>query len=259
MSPIILITGAGTGFGRGSALTLARRGQRVIASTETEAQASELTAFARSEAVALRVEKLDITKSEDRARAEDWEVDVLVNNAATAETGPLAEIPLDLVRANFETNVFGTLALTQGVVRGMLSRGGGKIVMVSSVAGRMTLPYLGPYCMTKHALEAASEVLRAELEPHDITVVVLEPGPYATGFNERMMASMRKWYDAQSLFASDAEAVGRIEQEVLGDQCDPQKAIETLVQVVLDPHPPFRICIPRAWDDKVRAIRRHEA
>jgi NAD(P)-dependent dehydrogenase (short-subunit alcohol dehydrogenase family) len=255
MNERILITGAGSGFGRGVAFELARKGRDVIASTQTEAQAAELQSSASKEGIRLRSEKLDITDATDRARAEEWDVDVLINNAAIGESGPLAEIPLEVVRANFETNVFGTLALTQGIVKGMLKKGGGRIVIVSSVAGRMTAPYLGAYCMTKHALEAAAEVLRAELEPHKIGVVVVEPGPYATGFNERMMQSMYKWYGKSSLFAADAEAIKGVAEWVLSGQYDPAEVVAALVDVVESPKPEFRICIPKAWADKVREIR----
>jgi NAD(P)-dependent dehydrogenase (short-subunit alcohol dehydrogenase family) len=255
MNQRILITGAGSGFGRGAAFELARKGHEVIASTQTEAQGVELQAQARAAGIRLRTEKLDITDARDRARAGEWAVDVLINNAAIGESGPLAEIPLARVRANFETIVFGTLALTQGVVKGMLKKGGGRIVIVSSVAGRMTAPYLGAYCMTKHALEAAAEVLRAELEPHRISVVVVEPGPYATGFNERMLQSMYEWYDEDSLFAGDAAAIKGVAQWVLSEQYDPAEVVTALVEVVEKPDPDFRVCIPQAWADKVRALR----
>jgi NAD(P)-dependent dehydrogenase (short-subunit alcohol dehydrogenase family) len=254
MHETILITGAGSGIGRGVAFELARRGHNVIASTESAEQAADLKASAQQEGIKLRIEKLDIRDAEDRARAEEWDVDVLVNNAAIAQSGPLAEIPLDLVRANFETNVFGTVALTQGIVKGMMKKGSGKIIIVSSVAGRMTAPYLGVYCMTKHALEAAAEVLHAELGPHNITVVVVEPGPYATGFNERMMETKYAWYGKNSLFAGDAEAVKGVETWVLGNQYDPAEVIETLAGVVEDPAPEFRICIPKEWEDKIHGI-----
>ena len=108
MTKTVLITGAGSGFGKGAALALAERGHKVIATTETEAQAEAL----RSDAPQLTVEKLDITSS-DVAKAAGWDIDVLINNAGAGQTGPMADVPLDRVRHLFEVNVFGTLAITQ--------------------------------------------------------------------------------------------------------------------------------------------------
>jgi len=253
MNKRILITGAGTGFGRGAAFELARKGHHVIASTETDEQKSELAAAAEKENITLVVEKLNITDSADCSRAEEWGVDVLINNAGVAESGPLAEIPLEYVRSNFEVNVFGTLALTQHIVKGMLKRGSGKIIIVSSVAGRITAPYLGAYCMTKYALEAAAEVLHAELSDHNIKVSIIEPGPYSTGFNERMNQSKYDWYGDNSIFASDGKAVRELEAWLVSDQYDPSEVIETLVDVTESVSPEFRICIPKQWEETVRA------
>jgi len=250
----ILITGAGTGFGRGAAFALAGKGHQVIAATETGEQAAELAAAAEKENVTLSVEKLDITDADDRGRAEAWDVDVLINNAGIGESGPLAEIPLEYVRKNFEVNVFGTLALTQNIVKGMLQRGCGRIIIISSVAGRMTAPYLGPYCMTKHALEAAAEVLHAELAAHNINVNIIEPGPYSTGFNERMNQSKYKWYGENSIFAADDRAIKELEAWLVSDQFDAAEVIRTIVDVVENSESEFRICIPQAWAETVREV-----
>ena len=106
----VLITGAGSGFGKGASLALAERGHHVISTTETEDQAAEL----RAEAPQLTVEKLDIT-SADVTKAKGWDIDVLINNAGVGQTGPMADVPIDRVRRLFEVNVFGTLAMTQSV------------------------------------------------------------------------------------------------------------------------------------------------
>ncbi|MDI9675137.1 SDR family NAD(P)-dependent oxidoreductase, partial [Pseudomonas aeruginosa] len=120
----------------------------------------------------------------DGERAWEWDIDVLLNNAGSAEAGASAEIPLELVRALFETNVFANLELTQGFVRRMVEqKRGGKVLFVSSIAGLITGPYTGPYCASKHALEAFAEALHAELKPFGIQVGTINPGPYQTGFN----------------------------------------------------------------------------
>ncbi len=254
MKKNILITGAGSGFGRQAAFALAGQGHHIIATTETIEQKLELAARAKKENTELIVEKLDITDTDDCMRAEHWDVDVLINNAGIAESGPLAEIPLEYVRKNFEVNVFGTLALTQRIVKGMLKRSSGQIIIISSVAGRMTAPYLGAYCMTKHALEAAAEVLRTELAGHHISVNIIEPGPYSTGFNERMNQSKHQWYGEDSIFASDDAAIKELEAWLVSEQYDPAEVVDSIVAVVEHPDSEFRICIPEQWAETVREI-----
>ncbi|WP_400588673.1 SDR family oxidoreductase [Pseudomonas aeruginosa] len=175
----ILVTGAGSGFGREVALRLAARGHRTIAGVRGAGQAADLREEAGRRGVPLRVETLDITVAADRERAWEWDIDVLLNNAGSAEAGASAEIPLELVRALFETNVFANLELTQGFVRRMVEqKRGGKVLFVSSIAGLITGPYTGPYCASKHALEAFAEALHAELKPFGIQVGTINPGPY---------------------------------------------------------------------------------
>ncbi|MGZ0199516.1 SDR family oxidoreductase [Streptomyces sp. RM1] len=189
----ILITGAGSGFGRGAALRLAGRGHHVIAAAESRPQMTELIQEAQRLGVELQVENLDVTDELHRRQAHAWEVDVLFNNAAIGEMGPLAEIPLKLFRRVFEVNVFGHLALTQGLVRQMVRRGNGRIVWLSSIAGLTTNPYLGPYCASKYAIEAMAQAMYDELKPLGVEVATINPGPYQTGFNDRMGNSMRTW------------------------------------------------------------------
>jgi short-subunit dehydrogenase len=126
MAKRILITGAATGFGQGAAIALAKRGHSVIAGVQIAPQVTELMKTATEAGVNLKVIVLDVNDEDDRRAALQNEVDVLINNAGVMETGPVAEIPLEKVRKNFETNVFGTLALTQGFARQMVKRGQGR-------------------------------------------------------------------------------------------------------------------------------------
>ena len=161
MTTSVLITGAGSGFGRATAVELARRGHPVIAATLTEAEATELMG-AHPDLSQLTTAKLDITDPGDRGQVEGWRVDVLVNNAGLGQVGPLRLVPLERVRRVFEVNVFGTLAMSQAVIPQMLDRGSGRILIVSSVAGLVAGPFTGPYSMTKHALQAMGSAMRAE-------------------------------------------------------------------------------------------------
>ncbi len=227
MAKTVMITGAGSGFGKMASLALAERGHQVIATTETDEQAEALQA----EAPTLLVERMDIT-SDDVIRAARWEMDVLINNAGVGQTGPMADIPIDRVRRLFEVNVFGTLAVTQQVLKSMIPRGAGRIIIVSSIAGVLSAPTFGPYSMTKHALEAMGKAMRGELAPLGIDVTLLNPGPYQTGFNDRMAASMWEWFGDASLNASAAELFRVVGDMVTTDQLDPREVADRMVELV---------------------------
>ena len=228
MGKTVLITGAGSGFGKGTAIALAERGHKVIATTETEAQADTL----RGEYPQIQVEKLDITSNVDVAKASKFDIDVLINNAGAGQTGPMADVPLDRVRHLFEVNVFGTLAITQAVLPKMAARGTGRVIIVSSIAGVLAGPSFGPYSMTKHALEAMGKSLRAELAISGIDVTLINPGPYNTGFNDRMASSMWEWFGEESISAPATDLLRAIGSMVTTNQMDPIDVVNRLVELV---------------------------
>jgi short-subunit dehydrogenase len=200
----------------------------VIATTETEDQASAL----RKEAPHIEVIKLDITNATDIAQVEKLKIDVLINNAGAGQTGPIADVPIDRVRHLFEINVFGTLAITQAVLPQMVARGSGRIIIMSSVAGVMSGPSFGPYSMTKHALEALGKALRAEIAGQGIDVTLINPGPYNTGFNDRMANSMWEWFDDKSVNAPAADLMRIVGSMVTTGQLDPIDVCNRLVELV---------------------------
>ena len=184
----ILITGAGTGIGKDAAKSLLARGHTVYATTYSEAEAESL----RSElGPSARVFKLDITNAEDREKIATLGLDVLVNNAAQNLSGSLAEVKIDRVRRLFEVNLFSALELTQIAIRSMITRGGGTVIFMSSITGRVPEPFVMPYSMTKFAISAAAAGLREEMKElgKGIHVSVVEPGPYNTGFNQKLVGS----------------------------------------------------------------------
>jgi NAD(P)-dependent dehydrogenase (short-subunit alcohol dehydrogenase family) len=185
MSKRILVTGAGSGFGKAASIGMARNGHTVIATTQVSSQVTPLREEAKAlSPETLRVERLDLTDPYDIAQALTWDIDVLWNNAGMGEAGPVWEIPVDLVRRNFEVNVFLPLALTQGVVRRWVAEGRkGKVVFTSSMGGLFTPANWGTYVSTKHALEALAEALQQELGPRGIKVQTINPGAYYTGYN----------------------------------------------------------------------------
>ena len=249
----ICITGAGSGLGRGAALGLSRAGHRVLAAVQYPQQVTELRAVAEQEKLTLRVEKVDLLKPSDRDFLAEQDIEVLVNNAAVSETGPIAEQPLELVREVFETNVFAVLALTQGIVRKMVARGSGRIIFVSSMAGLMTIPYVGAYCASKHALEAIAGAMQAELAPHNIQVLTLQPGPYKTGFNDRMWDSSSRWMNPETNFTRRSDMAGTA--AILDHQYDPQEAVKALVALVQEKSPRFRNVVPPAIEELIKATQ----
>ncbi len=171
----ILVTGAATGIGRATAVELTKRGHEVVAGARRVERLDDLD-------VAARV-TLDVTdeKSVATAVGEAGDLDGVVNNAGVSEPGPIEDYPIDVLRRVLDTNVVGPVMVSQAVIAPMRERGGGVIVNVGSVQGRIGIPFGGAYCASKHALEGFSEVLRYEVGHFGIRVVLIEPGYIASG------------------------------------------------------------------------------
>jgi NAD(P)-dependent dehydrogenase (short-subunit alcohol dehydrogenase family) len=186
---VVLITGCSTGIGRVTAQRLARNGHTVYASARRVDDIADL------EGDGCRLLALDVTDDESMVdavgavEAEHGAVGALVNNAGYSQGGPVEEVPLDVARRQFETNVFGLARLCQLVLPAMRAKRDGRIVNLSSMGGRMTLPGGGWYHATKHAVEALSDALRFEVRPFGIGVTVIEPGVVVTKFGDTAVAS----------------------------------------------------------------------
>ena len=244
----VLITGAGSGFGRGAAIELASRGHHVIATTETDEQADAL----RAEHPELDVRKLDVTSSDDIAGVAGMDVDVLVNNAGLGIMAPMESVPMERVRAIFDVNVFGMVEMSQAVIPGMKERGWGRIINVSSVAGKLASALGSPYCMTKHAVEAFTASLRAEMEPFGIDVTKVNPGPYDTGFNDRMVNGIATWIPEGD--AATAAAHEFISGVVLTDQLDPGEVATALADLVEAETTPPETLLPEGIGELLQAM-----
>jgi len=198
---IVIVTGASAGIGEATALRLTDEGATVVISARRAD---------RLEAVRQRIESGggralavlgDITSGEDRERLvqetmrEFGRIDALVNNAGYGQRGPIELVPVEAIRQNFETNVFSLIALTQLVIPIMRRQSSGRIVNISSVAGRIARPMSSVYDSTKHALEAISDGLRGELAQFGIKVVIIEPGMIGTEFGSVADANVREMID----------------------------------------------------------------
>jgi NAD(P)-dependent dehydrogenase (short-subunit alcohol dehydrogenase family) len=243
----VLITGAGSGFGKGAAVELAARGHRVIATTETQEQADALAA----EHPELETRKLDVTSTEDIGQVADLEIDVLINNAGLGVMAPLESVPMERVRASFDVNVFGMVEMSQAVIPGMKARGWGRIINVSSVAGKLAGALGSPYCMTKHAVEAFTSSLRAEMEPFGIDVTKVNPGPYDTGFNDRMVNGIATWIAPDD--DTTKAAHGAISDIVLTGQLDPAEVARALADLTEAETTPPETLLPEGIGEALAA------
>jgi NAD(P)-dependent dehydrogenase (short-subunit alcohol dehydrogenase family) len=253
----ILITGAGSGFGKAAALGMAKNGHDIIAAAQISPQVMPL----REEAKALglnnlRVERLDLTDPYDIAQAQSWNIDVLWNNAGMGEAGPVWEIPIDLVHKNYEVNVFQPLVLTQGIVRRWVSEGRkGKVVFTSSMGGLFTPANWGTYVSTKHALEAIAEALQQELMPHGIKIQTINPGAYFTGYNETMADNPFRWLDDNKHFTKRADLRKSFDKFFATPEgkMDPQEMIDRMIEIVPADTGKFRNVVPKKIEDMLRA------
>jgi NAD(P)-dependent dehydrogenase (short-subunit alcohol dehydrogenase family) len=186
---IALVTGGTDGLGRAAAVMLAERGYRVFAGGRNAERIAALEQFASERKLPLEAIELDVCDEASVERgiahieSAAGPVAVLVNNAGIAIVAVMEEITLADLHKQFETNYFGLLRVTQRVLPGMRAALWGRIVNMSSIAGKMTMPLFGAYSSSKHALEAVSDALRLELYPFGIYVALIEPGYIPTNMN----------------------------------------------------------------------------
>jgi NAD(P)-dependent dehydrogenase (short-subunit alcohol dehydrogenase family) len=272
-SKAVLITGCSSGIGRATALRLAGAGWTVYATARRPETLSEL------QAAGCRTLALDVTDEQSMqavvAEIERTEgaVGVLINNAGYSQSGAIETVPLEAVRRQFETNVFGLVRLTQLVLPKMRAQRWGKIVNVGSMGGRLSFPGGGHYHATKHALEAISDALRFELRGFGIDVILLEPGLITTEFGEAATASMADVELAgDDPYATFNTTVGAVTKgaydgpmKLLGG--GPDRVAKTIERALKRRNPPARITITpsakltlglrrilpdRAWDAAMR-------
>ena len=244
----VLITGCSSGFGRLTALELARRGHRVAATMRhldaaNADAASELRAIARDEGRTLSVHEIDVDEpaSVERGVAAAREamggIDVAVSNAGIGIPSPV-ELSMDAIERTFRTNLFGPLRVARAVLPGMRKRRSGLVVFVSSGLGRLTLPGIAAYCGSKHGGEAMHEALAYEVADHGIDVSIVQPSGFDTDFNANARA-----YHAELMASLTAEQRERADaydeviafaRRLVGDypQPDPQAVATAIADLI---------------------------
>lgn len=273
ISRVVLITGCSSGIGEATARRLAQAGWVVYA---TARQPDALTALRDA---GCRILPLDVEQEAsmqaavERILRECGGIGALVNNAGYSQSGAIEDVPLDRVRRQFETNVFGLIRLTQLVLPGMRARRQGRIVNIGSMGGRFSLPGGGIYHATKHALEAISDSLRFEVQGFGIRVVLVQPGLIRTHFSAAASASLTAMPTSAGPYGTFTREVERITRESyltgsLAPFGGPPEAVAEVVERALterDPRPRYRVTwsatilmtlralLPdRAWDAFLR-------
>jgi hypothetical protein len=229
---------------------MAEKGFDVIASVEIYAQVQTLKRQAAERGVSLQVEKLDVTNDGDRRKALAWDVEILVNNAGVGEGGATVDIPASNIRNEFEVNVIGPLLLTQGIAKQMVKRGAGRIVWVSSREGLNVNPFTGVYSASKHAVEAIAETMASELQEFGIEVATINPGPFLTGFNDRMFQTWESWEDdpSERLFDYSKLAFPRA-------QFDPEPVYATMTAVAAGEADGYRNLEPKSMIEETKHLQ----
>jgi short-subunit dehydrogenase len=246
---IVLITGASAGIGRAAAVRLAGRGHHVIATGRNVTALDQIKRTAKGKVDTL---VLDVTQqsSVDTARRDvvalvgSNGLDVLVNNAGTVLAGPVELVSDADLKAQFETNVFGPMRMVRAFLPGMRERRRGRIINISSVVGRLALPFFGPYNATKHAIEAFSDAMRNELKLFGVDVVLIEPGAIATGFGEAERKDLEAHAAAGSPYAEQIKKVMAFQKDLQPNASKPDVAAKAIVRAVEARRPRARYVVP---------------
>jgi len=259
MSKVWLITGSSTGFGRVLAEVLLEKGERVVA---TARNLESLADLQKQYPDSLKALTLDVTNfaqiDEVIKSSNDWanRIDVLVNNAGFGLVGAIEECSMDEIRHQFETNLFGAIAMIQAVLPTMRAQKSGHILNISSVVGLTSYMGTGFYSATKHALEAINESLGKEMETFGIKSIAINPGPFRTDFAGRSLRLSAKTIDAYDGPVHDRRTGI---QEMDGTQVgDPYKAALAMIAVVEAENPPQNLPLGKmAYDvfhDKAKKL-----
>lgn len=256
---VVLITGASSGIGRAAAQRLCRDGASVVAAARRldhiEAVKRELREQCSRHKDAVPMGQLDavrtdVTSPSDRDKLIQHtmdiygRIDVLINNAGQGLRGPVELVPLEGVRQNFETNLFSLIALTQLVTPIMRRQHAGHIINISSVAGRVALPFSSIYDATKHALEAVSDGLRGELAPFGIKVIVIQPGYINTEFSQVADEASRSWMAPKSVYTPLFSQANRSYKRLKRFAGSPDDIAEIIARVLLERVPRPRYAVP---------------
>ncbi len=246
-TPVWLITGCSTGFGREIAKLVLDRGWRAIVTSRDRSKVADLTKEHEGRAVAAALDVTEPSQIRDTvaaAKTAFGRVDVLVNNAGYGYQSSVEEGEEHEIRAQFDANVFGLFAMTRAVLPMMREQRAGHIINITSVAGLVGFPGSGYYAASKHAVEGWSDALAAEVAPLGLKITCVEPGPFRTDWAGR---SLKQTANRIAAYAETAGARLTGTAEKSGTQAgDPAKAAEAMIEISQSANPPRHLVLG-AW------------
>lgn len=247
---VALVTGSSSGIGFETSLMLARAGFNTYASMRNLEKSKNITEIAKKEKLPLQVVQLDVNNDGSVKDAivkilkADQRIDVLINNAGYGLFGSVEDTSIEEIKAQFETNFFGVVRVTQQVLPLMRRQNSGTIVNVSSVGGRIGLPALSAYHSTKFALEGLSESIAFELEPFGIRVVIIEPGVIRTNILNSS-SSAKKALDPKSPYFSLSQKLNHNFKSMMESESSspPEEVAKVILQAVTSENPQLRYSV----------------
>ena len=247
---VALVTGSSSGIGFETSLMLARAGFNTYASMRNLEKSKNLTEIAKKEKLPLQVVQLDVNNDGSVKDAivkilkADQRIDVLINNAGYGLFGSVEDTSIEEIKAQFETNFFGVVRVTQQVLPLMRRQNSGTIVNVSSVGGLIGLPALSAYHSTKFALEGLSESIAFELEPFGIRVVIIEPGVIRTNILNSS-SSAKKALDPKSPYFSLSQKLNDNFKSMMESELSspPEEVAKVILQAVTSENPQLRYSV----------------
>jgi len=245
---VAIVTGSSSGIGYETALILARNGFRTYATMRNLEKGKSISDIATKEKLELHTIKLDVTDERSvtdaikTIKADAGRIDVLVNKAGYGLAGSLEDLSMSEIKAQFETNVFGLIRVTQAVLPTMREQKSGIIVNISSIGGKVAIPLQSPYHSTKFAVEGLSESIAYDLEPFGIKVVIIEPGAIKTNFETGMVVAQNT-QNPKSPYYNKMQKLQSSINSHFKDGTTPAKVAEVILNAITTPNPNLRYTV----------------
>lgn len=242
----ILITGARSGI-MAAVIKRIKQKYKIYVTVHTEEQLNSVVKKYQNYPN-IECFKLDVTNLEDRKKLEQLDIDVLICNAAIGSGGSISEIPMNKVRNDFEVNVFSNFEVIQIVLKKMVQKDSGKVIIMGSLAGLIPVRFLGSYCASKASIIKLAETLRQEMKiiSNKIKIVLIEPGLYHTGFNQVMLENKYDWMQEKSYFKNELDYIRKSENMFIRpfESNNFDKIAKPIVKTIKKRNPKFLIRTP---------------
>jgi len=241
---IVLITGASSGIGKATAKLLLSHGFKVYAGARRVENLKELEYLGASIMPLDVTDEASLKSAVDMVLEAEGRLDVLINNAGYGAHGAIEDIPMSEARRQFDVNLFGLARLTQLALPIMRKRGSGKIINISSIAGKISMPLGGWYHATKYALEAYSDALRAEVSRFGIDIILIEPGAIKTEWDAVAMANLSKYSGSGPYADLTGRLTGKFRAGYRAGAPGPEVVARTILKALNSDHPAARYAVP---------------